>query len=79
MDKIENVKDKKSFIQFLKFLAQDFEDNDIEWENLTVPAFLKSIAAWVDDYSICQFNDIDWENIDFKALARIFYMGKIYE
>ena len=37
------------------------------------------LASWIEDYSISPANDIEWEKIDFKILAQLLYMGKIYE
>ena len=35
--------------------------------------------AWIDDSSKCPNNDMDWESIDYSIIAKILYMGKIYE
>ena len=49
-----------------------------EWENKTITDYLGQMASWMDDASIS--NDIiDWDNVDYKTLAKILYMGKIYE
>lgn len=36
------------------------------------------MASWGKDYSTCPANDINWDNINFRVLARILYMVKIY-
>lgn len=79
IEAIERIEDKADFIHFLCLLSKDFEKNLKEWQNQTIPEFLEQMASWVEDYSTCPANDIDWERIDYKVLAQIIYMGKIYE
>ena len=76
---IEKIGNKEDFIHFLYLLSKDFEKSPKEWENQTIPEFLEQMASWVEDYSTCPENNIDWERIDFRVLAQIIYMGKIYE
>lgn len=76
---IEKIKNKSDFIRFLNLLSKDFERNPNEWENKTIQEFLEQMASWIEDYSTCPVNDIKWDTIDFKVLAQIVYMGKIYE
>ena len=76
---IEKIGNKTDFIHFLNLLSKDFEENPQEWENQTISKFLEQMASWVEDYSTCPLNNIEWESIDFKVLAQIIYMGKIYE
>ena len=78
-EEIENINNTADFIHFLYLLAEDFEENPQEWENYTIPEFLEQMAGWIEDYSTCPANNIEWEKIDFKVLAQIIYMGKIYE
>ena len=77
-DQIENVKDTDSFACFLNALAQDYKDNHDEWENWSIEDYLKSIAAWINDCEDPHGNS-EFEQLDFKELAKIFYVGKIYE
>ena len=74
-DRIENVNDKDSFTCFLKALAQDYKDNHDEWKNWSIEDYLKSIAAWIEDTN----ENNGFEQLYFKELAKIFYVGKIYE
>lgn len=78
-EKIEKINNKTDLINFLNYLAQDFEKNSSQWQNQTVSAYLEAIAAWIEDYSKSPRNNIEWDKIDHKALAQIFYVGKIYE
>ena len=77
-NQIKNVTDMESFVQFLNNLAQDYKDNHNEWKNLSIDDYLKSIAAWIDDWTDLHGNE-EFEQLDFKELAKIIYMGKIYE
>lgn len=78
-EEIEKIRNKTDFIHFLYLLSKDFEKNPQEWENHTISEFLEQMAGWVEDFSTCPANDIEWEWVDFKVLAKIIYMGKIYE
>ena len=78
-ERIENIKDKNDFIQFVKDLAQDYGDHYEEWANTTIPDFLQQMAGWVEDYSVCPANVFAWEKVDFRVLASILSMGNLYE
>ena len=80
MDKyIEKVTDKETFLRFMKMLVDDYRENPQEWEQGSIDGYLDAMMAWIDDFSKCKNNDIDWEKIDYSIIARILYMGKIYE
>lgn len=79
MDCIEEISDKKAFLVFLSELNNNFLTNSEEWENRTIDEYLKAMQSWIEDYSSSEFNDIDWGKVDYSLLARILYMGKIYE
>ncbi|MDE7294005.1 MAG: hypothetical protein K2N72_06245 [Oscillospiraceae bacterium] len=78
-EKIEQIKDKNDFIQFVRMLSLDFEDHYDEWENTSISDFLERMASWIEDYSVSPANDIIWDNVDFQTFSKILYMGKIYE
>ena len=77
-DQFESVTDTDSFALFLSNLAQDYKDNHNEWQNWSVDDYLKSISAWIKDWAELHGNE-EFELLDFKELAKIFYVGKIYE
>ena len=79
INKINSISCKEDFVEYVEGLANDFTDNRDEWENVTIPDYLERIASWIEDYSKSPANDIAWEKIDFKILAQLLYMGKIYE
>ncbi|WP_294618601.1 hypothetical protein [uncultured Bacteroides sp.] len=60
-------------------LNSSFLTNSEEWENRTIGEFLNAMQSWIEDYSSSEFNDIDWGQVDYSLLAKILYMGKIYE
>lgn len=76
---IDNVTDKESFIKFLNLLSKDFVTNQVEWENKCVLDFIGAMSAWTEDFSASPANDIDWSKVDYKTMAKILYMGKLYE
>lgn len=78
IEQIENINNLDDFLSFLVKLAMNAKEKPDEWENKTITDYLGQMASWMDDASIS--NDIiDWDNVDYKTLAKILYMGKIYE
>lgn len=77
-DQIANVYDKDSFIKYLNLLAKDSEENPQEWENTTVSQYLQSIAGWIEDWS-SRYGNEEFEKLDYNEMAKLLYMGKIYE
>lgn len=77
-DQIEKITDTESFARFLYALAQDYKNNHDEWQKWSIDDYLESIAAWIRDWSDLRGND-EFEQLDFKELAKIFYVRKIYE
>jgi hypothetical protein len=78
IDQIGNVNDRDTFIEFLNLLAKDFEEKPQEWENATVPQYLQSIAGWIEDSGDRNGNG-EYDKLNYQELAKIFYVGKIYE
>ena len=79
IDQIDTIKNNGDFIAFLNDLANDFQEHPEEWYNLTIPEYLMSVASWLEDVSENDESETDWENTDFKTIAKMFYMGKLYE
>ena len=48
-EKLQTVNNKDSFIEFLKALSKDSNENKHAWENMTIEDYLESIAAWTED------------------------------
>ena len=77
--RIEEISTKEAFLSFLSALIFDFRTKPKEWENQTVDQYLEAMLSWIEDYSSSACNDIDWNHIDYSVLAKMLYMGKIYE
>lgn len=77
-DEIENINNRESFLVFLENLANDYKENNEEWVNDSISDYLERIAAWIKDWGDSHGNN-EFEQLDFKELAKIFYVGKIYE
>jgi len=75
-EKCKNVESKDDLIQFIKDLRHDLQVNPHEWENLTLEAFLEAMEAWLEDSKDAGFLP---EQPEWKSLAAILYMGKLYE
>ena len=76
---IDAVNDKEKLLRFIKMLLEDYRKNPQEWEHNSIDGYLDAIMAWIHDFSNCELNDIDWNKINYSVIARILYMGKIYE
>lgn len=76
-----DVNSKEEFMNFLNELRHDYEQRGEEWENRDINAFLEGVCSWVDDME-GYFRNMNMElpeNIDWKFIAILFYVGKIYE
>ena len=78
---INGVNCKEDFMKFLTELRLDKVQKSEEWENDDIASYLEGICSWVDDMEgyfdnmhIDMSKDIDW-----KFIATLFYVGKIYE
>ena len=43
--KMESIKTKNDFVQFIEALSEDFVKNPDEWENHDLPSFLEAMAG----------------------------------
>lgn len=78
---INNIKTKEDFLYFMEKLREDNQINGEEWENKKIYSYLAGISSWVEDME-GYFNNIGMDepiNIDWKFIATLFYVGKIYE
>ena len=78
---IENIHTKEDFINFLKYLKEDYNKNGHEWVNKNIDIYLESIASWADDMEgYYQNMNIETpQNINWNFIATLYYVGKIYE
>lgn len=80
-EKIKHINTKEAFIDFLKYLSVDKQNNSEQWENKKIDEYLSAIAAWTEDMEGYYYNmeSEKPQNIDWKFIATLFYVGKIYE
>ena len=78
IEQINNINGKQAFLDFVARLVKDAKEKPEEWANSTISDYLNQLAGCVDDYSAVD-STVDWENFDYKTLAKILYMGKLYE
>ena len=79
VEKINKISGKEAFIQFLEDLSLDYQQHFEEWENTTISDYLRQTASWIEDDSTSPSSNIAWTEVDFQVLAKILYMGKLYE
>lgn len=85
IQKVEHVKTKEDFLEFMLLLIQDFKNN--AWDNHTLEQYLSGIEGFVDDidgYFINKNDLISLEKImnnelDWNILARILIAATVYE
>lgn len=86
IDLVETVDSRDSFLEFLRAL-EDREDEDSKekiapsspyssgvngWQNQTISEYLESMFGWLEDSEV-------EEELSWKLIAKMLYMGKIYE
>jgi len=69
---LQQVKDRDTFLRFVKALHEDVAKNPDEWQNASIEHFLESAAAWMQDSK-------SGEVLSWKLFAKLLYAGKIYE
>ncbi len=74
-ESIAGITDKRTFVEFVKAMRRDFLTKPEEWKNGTIDAYFDAVSAWLEDAP--QPSDI--KETDWAALAKILYMGKLYE
>ena len=79
VEKINKISGQEAFIQFLEDLSLDYQQHLEAWENTTIPDYLQQMASWIEDDSASPTKNIVWAEVDFQVLAKILYMGKLYE
>jgi hypothetical protein len=72
-EQIDHVDSRAGLAAFVRALRDDLGAAPSEWQNLTLPAFLDAVAAWLADSESLP------ATADWRALAQILYAGKIYE
>ena len=93
MDCLECVKDEATFLEFVRALVKDREEEIAQegirpsppfgpgargWENGTIEAFLEAAAAWAEDTSFGDSQGLRNAS-PWKRFAVFLMCGKIYE
>lgn len=47
--KIEAMKTKEDFIEFINMVVEDLKNNPNEWENNSLQSYLEAMASWTED------------------------------
>lgn len=76
------VTDRKSFIEFLSLLRQDFLSNPNSWENNNLETFLEALSSYAED--IQGFYDnmgipVNADKPSWQTFADIFKGATMYE
>lgn len=78
---INGINSKEDFMIFLNELRVDKEQKSEEWENDEITSYLEGICSWFGDME-GYFDNMHIEmpqNINWRFIAMLFYVGKIYE
>ncbi len=78
VEQIEHITNKAEFLCFINALAMDAREHTNEWVNPSISDYLEQIASYLEDTSSID-DDIFSEHIDYQTVAKLLYMGKIYE
>lgn len=81
INKIQTLKCKEDFVEFIRLLIVDLQENPNGWENQTLESYLEAIASWTEDMEgYYQNNNIEIpQNINWKVFANILMAAKMYE
>lgn len=80
-ESINTIQTKEEFIEFLSLMIKDKEISSEEWENKSITEYLAGMASWVEDMD-GYYNNMNLQmprDIDWKFIATLLYVGKIYE
>ena len=76
------VTDRRTFINFIDLLRQDFKTNPETWENKTLDEFLEALSSYAEDIQgyYNNFNmNINADEPNWQTFADIFKGASIYE
>lgn len=78
IEQINNISNMDDFLNFVIQLAKDAKEHPEEWANTAITDYLGQMASWIEDRYMFEERR-NFEKPDYKELAKILYMGKIYE
>lgn len=71
-DAIEAIQTPAAFAAFLDAMRQDFRTHPETWQNRTLDDYFEALSAYARDTA-------STATADFAQLAKLLYIGKIYE
>jgi len=77
-ESLEQVFDKKSFIDFIRLFYDDYQDNKSEWTNSDLDSFISSMERFLVDSNSESFAPIDYTP-SWKLFAQVLLAASIYE
>lgn len=74
------IRSRADLVKFLDQLAYRFP-NDKQWENNTLPSYLRAAASFITDVDAAYENigEVFDENQDYRLIALIFWAATHYE
>lgn len=81
-DHSSTIQSKTDFINFLKYLHQDFCDHPEQWENVTLESYLEALSAYAQDVDTYYKNNhipIDAALPTWRVFADLLKGASIYE
>ncbi len=81
IDKIEAIRSKDDFVNFVELLLKALKSDLNKWENKSLERYLEAIASWTRDMEgYYQNNNLPIpENVDWKVFANILIAATMYE
>jgi hypothetical protein len=71
-DLAEQISTKQQFVDFLKLLSNDFENNPDSWENNNLASYLDAL------YGYC-YDTVEKDQLTWAEIANILLAAKVYE
>lgn len=81
INEAKKVKTREDFFEFSTCLAEDFKNNQTDWENLSIDNYLFALGSWIKDMDGYYKNqEISLpEKIDWSFFATVLLAAKVYE
>lgn len=77
-ERLDEVRDSVTFLEFAQALVKDKEANNGDWQNISIEDFLESAIAWAEDSDFGLKQGLASSN-PWQQFAIFLYCGKIYE
>ncbi|MED1946758.1 MULTISPECIES: hypothetical protein [Brevibacillus] len=76
LERAGTVESREDMVQFISHLIKDYQQNKIEWANISLEEFLSGMESWIED---CDNMLADLEGVDWNLFATILIAGSRYE